>query len=198
MLEPQQPLPRGQGTSRQPGATGLYLVPGRMLEPQSQHVQPGARSHKELYLGGKAAPTRAKVKWDTLTLPIAKGGLGIIDPKSQSEALLAKLLVRGLAPRGQQAQGKQQYHVLGICNNRSWQSNGDGWSNGSYRGQGCARCIRWQYSSHEFGHYQRLAKHHFYYKGKFWRPILFFCLHRVLVLCFCVFRCILLFTVCLR
>ncbi len=41
------------------------------------------------------------MKWDTLTLPIAKGGLGIIDPKSQSEALLAKLLVRGLAPRGE-------------------------------------------------------------------------------------------------
>ncbi len=72
-----------------------------MLEPQSQHVQPGARSHKELYLGGKAALTRAKVKWDTLTLPIAKGGLGIIDPKSQSEALFAKLLVRGLAPGGE-------------------------------------------------------------------------------------------------
>jgi hypothetical protein len=51
--------------------------------------------------GGKAAPTRAKVKCDTLTLPIAKGGLGIIDPKSQSEALLANLLVRGLAPGGE-------------------------------------------------------------------------------------------------
>jgi len=48
--------------------------------------------------GGKAAPSQAKVKWDTLTLPIAKGGLGIIDPKTQSEALLAKLLVWGLAP----------------------------------------------------------------------------------------------------
>jgi len=41
------------------------------------------------------------VKWDTLTLPIAKGGLGIIDPKSQSEALFANLLVRGLAPGGE-------------------------------------------------------------------------------------------------
>jgi hypothetical protein len=41
------------------------------------------------------------VKWDTLTLPIVKGRLGIIDPKSQSEALLAKLLVRGLAPGGE-------------------------------------------------------------------------------------------------
>jgi len=41
------------------------------------------------------------VKWDTLTLPISKGGLGIIDPKTQSEALFVKLLVRGLAPGGE-------------------------------------------------------------------------------------------------
>jgi hypothetical protein len=47
---------------------------------------------------GKEAPTRAKVKWDTLMLPTAQGELGIIDPKTQSKALLAKLLVRGLAP----------------------------------------------------------------------------------------------------
>jgi hypothetical protein len=51
--------------------------------------------------GGKATLAQAKVKWDTLTLPIAKGGLGIINPKTQSEALLAKLLVRGLAPGGE-------------------------------------------------------------------------------------------------
>ncbi len=51
--------------------------------------------------GGKDAPARAKVKWDTLTLPAAQGGLGITDPKAQSEALLAKLLIRGLAPGGE-------------------------------------------------------------------------------------------------
>ncbi len=50
--------------------------------------------------GGKEAPTRAKVRWETLAFPIAHGGLGVTDPKSQSEALLAKLLVRGLAPGG--------------------------------------------------------------------------------------------------
>jgi hypothetical protein len=50
--------------------------------------------------GGKDALARAKVKWDTLTLPIAQGSLGITDPKSQFEALLAKLFVRGLAPSG--------------------------------------------------------------------------------------------------
>jgi hypothetical protein len=50
---------------------------------------------------GKVANARAKVKWETLVLPISQGGLGIIDPKTQSEALLAKLLVRGLAPGGE-------------------------------------------------------------------------------------------------
>jgi hypothetical protein len=48
---------------------------------------------KNFIWGGKATPSWAKVKWDTVTLPIAKGGLGIIDPKIQSEVLLAKLLV---------------------------------------------------------------------------------------------------------
>jgi hypothetical protein len=37
-----------------------------------------------------------KVKWDFFTLRIYKGGLGIIDPKVQTEALLAKLVVCGL------------------------------------------------------------------------------------------------------
>jgi hypothetical protein len=48
--------------------------------------------------GGKEAPVRAKVKWDTLALPTSQGGLGITDPKSQSEALLTELFIRGLAP----------------------------------------------------------------------------------------------------
>ncbi len=50
---------------------------------------------------GKASNARAKVKWETLVLPTAQGGLGIIDPKAQSEALLAKLFIRGLAPCGE-------------------------------------------------------------------------------------------------
>jgi hypothetical protein len=51
--------------------------------------------------GGKDAPARAKVKWETLILPPAQGGLGIIDPKAQSEALLAKLMIRGFSPGGE-------------------------------------------------------------------------------------------------
>jgi hypothetical protein len=48
--------------------------------------------------GEKTTTARTKVKWETLVLPTTKGDLGIIDPKIQSEALLAKLLIRGLAP----------------------------------------------------------------------------------------------------
>ncbi len=48
----------------------------------------------------KATNAKAKVKWETLVLLTSQGGLGIIDLKTQSEALLAKLLIRGLAPGG--------------------------------------------------------------------------------------------------
>jgi len=47
--------------------------------------------------GGKAIRTQTKVKWDFLMLPSLNRGLGIINPKAHSEALLAKLLVRGLS-----------------------------------------------------------------------------------------------------
>ncbi len=50
---------------------------------------------------GKATNARAKVKWETLVLSTSQGGLRIIDPKTQSEVLLAKLLIRGLAPGGE-------------------------------------------------------------------------------------------------
>ncbi len=50
---------------------------------------------------GKATNARTKVKWETLVLPTSQGGLRIIDPKTQSEALLAKLLIRGLEPGGE-------------------------------------------------------------------------------------------------
>ena len=43
--------------------------------------------------------TRVRVRWSTVILPKAAGGLGIIDPEMQSKALLAKLVVRGLFPR---------------------------------------------------------------------------------------------------
>jgi len=49
----------------------------------------------------KATNARTKVKWETLVLLTSQGGLGIIDSKTQSEALLAKLLIRGLTPGGE-------------------------------------------------------------------------------------------------
>ncbi len=51
--------------------------------------------------GSKDALAHTKVKWKTLTLLAVQGGLGIIDSKAQSEALLAKLLIRGLASGGE-------------------------------------------------------------------------------------------------
>jgi hypothetical protein len=50
---------------------------------------------------GKATNARAKVKWETLVLLTSQGGLRIIDLKTQSEALLAKLLIRVFAPGGE-------------------------------------------------------------------------------------------------
>ena len=38
------------------------------------------------------------MRWSTVILLKADGGLGIIDPEMQSKALLAKLVVRGLFP----------------------------------------------------------------------------------------------------
>ena len=40
------------------------------------------------------------VAWQTVILPQAEGGLGIIDPELQSQALLGKLVIRGLTPGG--------------------------------------------------------------------------------------------------
>jgi len=50
---------------------------------------------------GKAINARTKVKWETFVLSTSQGGFGIIDPKTQFEALLAKLLIRGLEPGGE-------------------------------------------------------------------------------------------------
>ncbi len=62
---------------------------------------PSEGGHQDFHMGGKDAPARAKVKWETLALPTTLGGLGVTDPKSQLEALLAKLFIKGLAPGGE-------------------------------------------------------------------------------------------------
>ena len=49
-----------------------------------------------LWSGGDGSFARAKVAWSTLILPKSKGGLGLIDPETQSISLLGKLMVRGL------------------------------------------------------------------------------------------------------
>ena len=51
-----------------------------------------------LWSGGDGSFARAKAAWSTQILPNAKGGLGLIDPETQSISLLGKLMVRGLLP----------------------------------------------------------------------------------------------------
>ncbi len=72
-----------------------------MLGSKPPHVFPDPNGSSKFYMGGKTTNVRAKVKWDILTLSKPDNGLGIIDPKAQSEALFTKLLVRGLAPGGE-------------------------------------------------------------------------------------------------
>jgi hypothetical protein len=64
---------------------------------------------KDFIWCGKVANARAKVKWETLVLPISQGGLGIIDPKTQSKALLAKLFVRCRNPNLVKCGGEAQH-----------------------------------------------------------------------------------------
>jgi hypothetical protein len=65
--------------------------------------------------GGKDTPAKAKVRSEILIQPTAQGGLGIIDPKAQSEALLAKLMVRcrnpTLAKCGAEAQHLEKMRI---------------------------------------------------------------------------------------
>ena len=60
-----------------------------------------------LWSGSDGSSTsRARVAWQTVILPKTKGGLGIIDPELQSQALLGKLVIRGLTP------GEQMWKLL--------------------------------------------------------------------------------------
>ncbi len=62
------------------------------------NVRPNCLVRNYIWVG-KVDKMRVKIKWDFITFPIYKGGLGIIDPKAQVEALLAKLVVHGLMSR---------------------------------------------------------------------------------------------------
>ena len=50
-----------------------------------------------MWSGKREAGTRTRVKWDTAVLPIVRGGIKILDPQWQTNALLVKLLIRGLS-----------------------------------------------------------------------------------------------------
>lgn len=59
-----------------------------------------ARSLVRNFIWGGAPDkkTRAKVAWNTAIIPTIKGSLKVFDPYTQARALLAKILVRALAP----------------------------------------------------------------------------------------------------
>ena len=50
-----------------------------------------------IWSGKRESWARAKVRWDTIVLPIVRGGVKVLDPQWQSSALLIKLLIRGLS-----------------------------------------------------------------------------------------------------
>ncbi len=75
-------LSHRQSFGCQPSIAFLNVVRGGLLEPQSEDLQLNQKSGMKLHLGGKAANTLAKVKWDSFTLPLFNDDLGIIDPKA--------------------------------------------------------------------------------------------------------------------
>jgi hypothetical protein len=68
-----------------------YMVPCWNPNPRMCNQVKGVV--RNFIWGSKVSKTWAKVKWDSLMLPLSCGDLGIIDPKVQSEALLTKLLI---------------------------------------------------------------------------------------------------------
>jgi hypothetical protein len=100
-LEPQQLILGRKDLGSEPSPSCLNVVFSNVLESQPEDVHASQGVVRNSIWGGKDALAHAKVNWDTLALPTAQGGLGIIDPKTQSEAMLAKLLVRGFTPGGE-------------------------------------------------------------------------------------------------
>lgn len=50
-----------------------------------------------IWSGKQESNARAKVRWDTVVLPVVRGGVKVLDPQWQASALLIKLLIRGLS-----------------------------------------------------------------------------------------------------
>ena len=59
-----------------------------------------SEAHTRIYLwsGQAGKKTRAKLKWDTAILPLTAGGIKVLDIELQSNALLVKMLTRGVNP----------------------------------------------------------------------------------------------------
>lgn len=87
-----------------------------------------------IWSGKQESNARAKVRWDTVILPIVRGGVKVLDPQWQAATLLIKLLIRGLsvgyepwkslvryrvAQTQQTRRGKWPPHSNWIMNNRN-------------------------------------------------------------------------------
>jgi hypothetical protein len=59
-----------------------------------------------LWSGRGYGRTRAKIAWDKAIMPLLQGGIKIIDPHLQAQALLAKFMTRGLQ------EGEESWRVL--------------------------------------------------------------------------------------
>jgi hypothetical protein len=66
-----QPFPHGKNHDCKQSLVRINVVPGGLLESKPKGVQPNQRCGLQLHMGGKATNTRAKVKWDSLTLPLS-------------------------------------------------------------------------------------------------------------------------------
>ena len=79
-------------------ATAWYSLSCWTISKESIHqIQRLVRNY--IWSSKENHVARAKVAWPILTAPKSRGGLGLIDPLSQSKALLAKFVVQGLQPR---------------------------------------------------------------------------------------------------
>jgi hypothetical protein len=65
------------------------VVLGGLLEPQSEDVQPNQRSGTNFHLG-KGLQHKGQGQMGFSYITLSSGGLGIIDPEAQLEALRAR------------------------------------------------------------------------------------------------------------
>ena len=67
-----------------------------------------------IWSGNPDKKCRARVAWDSAILPVTHGGIKVFDPEAQANALLAKMIIRGLAPGNEPWKALLQHRVRSI------------------------------------------------------------------------------------